>query len=107
MSDQIRKKPTRCPECKSKDMEAGYMTPDDEYDFEAASEAGVPDTKLDERFSFCYEMAECGECGATVAFGPRWYFNPITSNYTLNKPLVDGQDDAPINDPSAYRAPLL
>lgn len=84
----LPEKPSRCPYCKSKDIDTGLLSDDDDYDNEQARLLGVSDSKHDPRFAFQHEHMECNDCHAFLPYGRRWYYNEATNNYDLDRPKI-------------------
>lgn len=80
--------PTRCPRCKSRDIDVGRMPDDDWYDFELATACGVPEHDFDERFLYTQEHMECDNCGLWQAYGPRLYWHEDSGTYEVARPLT-------------------
>jgi len=85
----LKKAPKRCPKCRSKALEVGYLPDFDEYDEERAEECGIERDEWDSRFAYTYETFSCDECDHWQAYGPRLYFDPVSGDYDENaKPLT-------------------
>lgn len=97
---QVAPKPKKCPECKSKDLEYDLWEDEDEIDGELmdaweGKPLPYPYEKSDDwdrgSIGFCTNMrtmAECGECGKWIPYGDIAYWNPISGNYDLQRPLL-------------------
>lgn len=89
-------KPKQCAKCQSKRLRflQSYANDDDEFDDEcndAWAEArgeNLNTAEWDQRFYFYQDYYECIKCGHYAAWGARHYFNPSSSNYDLDRPLM-------------------
>lgn len=93
-------RPKKCPKCKGRELEYERLIDEDEHDHELeeayeASDLDWQDEGLmadwtggyDPRFTYSHEYAVCYLCAVAVPYGPRYYYNPVTNNYDLQRPL--------------------